>query len=62
MKYLVTGMIEFYQWVDASSEEEARANIDVNNWRQTQYSTVEETVQDIRVKQAEVETTGEEVK
>jgi hypothetical protein len=62
MKYLVTGMVEFYQFVEVDSEEKVRSHINMNSWRQTQYSTMEETVKDIRIKQAEVETTGEEVK
>lgn len=63
MKFLVTGMVEFYQWVEADSAEEAHEKIDMNNWRQTQYSTAEETVQNVKVKgPMEIETTGEESK
>jgi hypothetical protein len=57
MKYLVTGYFEYYQYVNASSEEEARSKIDKFGW----YQTINHPIQNVQVKPVEIETTGEEV-
>lgn len=56
MKYLVTGMVEFYQWVEANSEDEALFEVDMEAWRQT----MNQPIQNIEAKLMEVETTGVE--
>lgn len=58
MIFLVTGMVEVYQFVEADSEEDARDNIDAHGWR----PTMNHPIQNLKVKVGEVETTGEEVK
>lgn len=56
MKYLVTGMVEFYQWIEADSEDDALANIDNVGW----YQTINHPIQNVQAKLVEVEATGVE--
>lgn len=58
MKYLVTGKVEFYQWVEADSEEEARQRASKGQWRQT----INQPIQGLQIKLMEIDTTGKEVK
>jgi len=58
MKYLVTGMVEFYQYVEADSEEEAIDNPYPHGWNQT----MNLPIQNLKARVVEVETTGKEVK
>ena len=53
MKYLVTGMVEFYQYVEASSEEEACDNTFPQGWNQT----MNLPIQNLKAQVAEIETT-----
>lgn len=58
MKYLITGKVEFYQWVEADSEDEASDQMENGQW----YQTMNQPIQDVQIKQMEVDTTGVEVK
>lgn len=58
MKYLVTGNVEFYQWVEADSEDEARQRASKGQWRQT----INQPIQELQIKPMEIETIGEEKK
>lgn len=61
MKYLVTCKVEFYQWLEADSEEDVRAyvkNQPNGQWLQT----MNQPIQNVQVKQMEIDTTGSEVK
>jgi hypothetical protein len=58
MKYLVTGMVEYYQYVEADSEEEACDNPNPHDWRQT----MNMPIQNLKAQVAEIETTGTESK
>jgi hypothetical protein len=59
MKYLITVWTEFYQWVEADSEEEALAHAHSGNggWRQT----MNKPAKDIKAKIGEIDTDGEVV-
>ena len=60
MKYLVTGLVEYYQYVEADSEDEAvtKSNNQAFAWNQT----LNHPIQDVKAKLLIVETTGSEVK
>lgn len=58
MKYLVTGMVEFYQYVEADSEEEACDNTCPVEWNQT----MNLPIQNLKARAMDIETTGSESK
>lgn len=58
MKYLITGTVEFYQYVEAESEEEALDNPNPHDWRQT----LNMPIQNLKARVVEIKTTGSESK
>jgi len=58
MKFLCTGWAEYYQWVEADTEEEARAQMEKGRW----FRTMALPLQDIKVEVKELDAEGHEVK
>lgn len=55
MRFLITGKIELYQWVEADSEEEALDQSKNGQW----FQTINQPIQSVQIHSVEIEATGE---